>query len=78
MPLSFKHLRPKNLSLPKLKKQIKKINDDYIYIFFVHTPWDNAFAENVRGVCDRTAPSGEKLLCVTNGRNWFDSIYFEQ
>ncbi len=62
----------------KYQEVVQKINDDYIYIFFVHTPWDNAFAENVRGVCDRTAPSGEALLCVTNGRNWFDSIYFEQ
>jgi peptide/nickel transport system substrate-binding protein len=57
---------------------MQKLNDDYLYIFFIHTPWDNAFGEDVRGVCDRTAPSGEELICVTNGRNWFDSTYFEQ
>ena len=57
---------------------VQKINDDYLYIFFVHTPWNNAFGPDVRGVCDRTAPTGEELLCVTNGRNWFSSTYFEQ
>ncbi len=57
---------------------VQKINDDYLYIFFVHTPWDNAFGPDVRGVCDRTAPTGEALICVTNGRNWFSSTYFEQ
>ena len=56
----------------------QKLNDDYLYIFFVHTPWDNACSADVRGVCDRTAPTGEKLICVTNGRNWFSSTYFEQ
>jgi peptide/nickel transport system substrate-binding protein len=60
------------------QEMIQRINDDYLYIFFIHTPWDNAFGENVRGVCDRVAPSGESLLCVTNGRNWFSSTYFEQ
>jgi peptide/nickel transport system substrate-binding protein len=54
------------------------INEAFLYLFFVHTPWNNAFGENVRGVCDRVAPSGEALLCVTNGRNWFSSTYFEQ
>jgi len=56
----------------------QKINEDYLYIFFVHTPWDNAFGPDVRGICDRTAPTGEQLLCATNGRNWFSSAYFEQ
>ncbi|MFT6392114.1 MAG: hypothetical protein ACJA14_001632, partial [Ilumatobacter sp.] len=51
--------------------------ESFVYIFFVHTPWNNAFGDNVRGVCDRVAPSGEQLLCVTNGRHWFDTTYFE-
>jgi peptide/nickel transport system substrate-binding protein len=55
----------------------KLINESFVYIFFVHTPWNNAFGDNVRGVCDRVAPSGEQLLCVTNGRHWFDTTYFE-
>ena len=41
------------------RSSAQKINDDYLYIFFNHTLWDNAFAENVRGVCDRTAPDGD-------------------
>ena len=54
----------------------QKINDDFIYIFFTHTTWDNAFAENVRGVCDRLAPDGEPTQCATSGRTWFSSVYF--
>lgn len=52
------------------------VHDDYLYIFYLHTLWDNAFAENVRGVCDRTSPEGEPLICATNGRTWFDAVYF--
>ena len=54
------------------------INAAYTYVFLNHTIWDNAFAENVLGVCDRVAPTGESLLCVTNGRNWFDSIWINE
>ena len=53
----------------------QKVNDAFTYIFFTHTIWDNAFAEEVRGVCDRTNADGEPLLCATNGRTWFDSVY---
>lgn len=52
------------------------LNDDFLYIFFTHTIWDNTFGPTVRGVCDRTGPGGEALLCATNGRTWFDSVYF--
>jgi peptide/nickel transport system substrate-binding protein len=54
----------------------RKLNEDFLYIFFIHTPWETAFAENLRGMCDRTAPTGEQLICATNGRNWFSSAYF--
>jgi peptide/nickel transport system substrate-binding protein len=54
----------------------RKLNEDYLYIFFIHTPWNTAFAGDLRGVCDRTAPTGEALICATNGRNWFSSAYF--
>ena len=56
---------------------VRKINEDYLYIFFLHTTWDNAFGPNVRGMCDRTAPSGETLICATNGRNWFSSAWID-
>ena len=54
----------------------QKINDDFIYIFFTHTTWDNAFGENVRGVCNRLTPDGETTQCATSGRTWFNSVYF--
>ena len=54
------------------------IHDQYLYIFLTHTPWVNAFAENVHGVCDRTSPEGVLLRCVSNGRNWFSSIWISQ
>ena len=60
------------------KELQQKINDDFAYIFLIHTTWDNAFAENVRGMCDRTTPEGELTQCATNGRNWFSSIYFAE
>lgn len=56
----------------------QKINADFTYIFFIHTTWDNAFGGNVRGMCERTTLEGEPLQCVTNGRNWFSTIYFAE
>ncbi len=56
----------------------QKMHDDYLYIFFWHTPWDNAFAENVRGVCDRTSPEGVDLLCATSGRTWSSTVWLAQ
>ncbi|MFK8023039.1 MAG: ABC transporter substrate-binding protein [Ilumatobacter sp.] len=59
-----------------LYQQLEQItNDEYLYIYFLHTIWDNAFGPDVRGVCDRTAPGGEELICSTNGRTWFDTVY---
>jgi peptide/nickel transport system substrate-binding protein len=55
----------------------QKINDDFLYIFFIHTLWDNAFTENVRGVCNRTSPEGEPLACATLGRTWFSSVWLD-
>ena len=52
------------------------INDDFLYVFLLHTTWDNAFDETVRGVCGRTSPEGEEMLCSAGGRTWFDDVYF--
>ncbi len=54
------------------------IADQYLYIFLAHTPWVIAFAEDVHGFCDRESPEGELLRCVSNGRNWFSSIWISQ
>jgi peptide/nickel transport system substrate-binding protein len=61
--------------IPLLQELVQKINQDYLYIFFNHTLWDNAFASNVRGVCERTAPDGTALECESNGRTWFSSVW---
>ena len=53
------------------------INEAYTYIFFQHTMWDIAFADNVHGVCDRKGPQGEDLACSVNGYNWFSSIWID-
>ena len=53
----------------------QKVHDDYLYIFFSHTIWDNAFNENVRGICDRLTPEGLPTQCASNGRTWFSSVY---
>lgn len=63
--------------VPLMQELVRKMNEDYLYVFFNHTLWMNAFAENVRGVCERTAPDGTLLKCETNGRNWFSSIWLQ-
>jgi peptide/nickel transport system substrate-binding protein len=63
--------------IPLWQELVRKINEDYLYIFFNHSLWDNAFAENVHGVCDRTAPDGTPLLCASNGRTWFSSVWMD-
>lgn len=61
------------------KQLTEKINQDYLYVFFNHTLWDNAFAENVKGVCNRTAPDDAEvaLKCSSNGRTWFSTVWME-
>lgn len=63
--------------VPLLQELVQKINEDYLYIFFNHTLWDNAFTENVHGVCDRSAPDGTLLECSANGRTWFSSVWID-
>ena len=63
--------------VPLLQELSQKINEDYLYVFFNHTLWVNAFAEEVNGVCDRTAPDGTVLECSTNGRTWFNSVWID-
>ena len=62
---------------PLLQELVQKVHDDYLYILFNHTLWENAFVENVHGVCARTAPDGTLLECATNGRSWFSSVWMD-
>jgi peptide/nickel transport system substrate-binding protein len=63
--------------IPLYQELSQKLHDDYLYVFYNHTMWDNAFTENVHGVCDRTAPDGTALLCASNGRTWFSSVWMD-
>ena len=54
---------------------VQDMRDSYTYVFLLHTVWDNAFDESVRGVCDRTSPDETPLRCVVNGVSWFDSVW---
>jgi peptide/nickel transport system substrate-binding protein len=63
--------------VPLLQELVQKIHDDYLYVFFNHTLWTNAFTEDVHGVCDRTSPEGTLLECATNGRTWFSSVWID-
>jgi ABC-type transport system substrate-binding protein len=63
---------------PLYQEAEARINADFLYIFFNHTMWDNAFVDKVRGVCDRTAPDGTLLRCASNGRTWFSSVWMSE
>lgn len=63
--------------VPLMQELVRKINEDYLYIFFNHTLWNNAFTENVHGICDRVAPDGTTLECSSNGRTWFSSVWID-
>jgi peptide/nickel transport system substrate-binding protein len=63
--------------VPMWQELVQKIHDDYLYVFYNHTLWDNAFAEEVHGVCDRTSPEGTQLKCSSNGVTWFSSIWMD-
>ncbi len=63
--------------VPLLQELVQKINEDYLYVFFNHTLWTNAFTEPVHGVCDHVAPDGTPLLCANNGRTWFSAVWID-
>jgi hypothetical protein len=51
------------------------MNQDYVYIYITHTMWDNAFAENLRGMCEHVTPDGAVLPCTGNGQHLYDQIW---
>ncbi|MDH3704760.1 MAG: ABC transporter substrate-binding protein [Acidimicrobiia bacterium] len=57
-------------------KQISvTMNEAYTYVFLNHSQWDNAFAENVRAICDAETLEGVALRCTENGRHFFEHIW---
>ena len=63
---------------PILEELVTKINEDFLYIFLNHTTWDNAFAENIRGVCGHTTPGGDTMRCSTNGRTFHHNVWISE
>jgi peptide/nickel transport system substrate-binding protein len=55
----------------------QRIHDAYTYVYLLHTMWDIALTDNVHGLCDHTAPGGEKLKCAINGRAWLSSAWID-
>lgn len=64
--------------VPLLNELVEKMNQDYLYVFMNHTLWDNAFAENVRGVCSHLTPEGATMQCSRGGRTWFSSVWLDE
>ncbi len=57
---------------------VQAMNEAYTYIFFTHTNWTNAFAPNVKGLCNAVSPEGVELYCTLNGRHLHQTIWIEQ
>lgn len=53
------------------------IADAATYIFFNHTRWSNAFADNVYGVCNGVLPDGSTALCTSNGAGRLNQIWLQ-
>ena len=64
--------------IPIYQELAQKLSDDYLYIFYQHTIWDTALAENVRNLCGRTSPEGVELRCSINGRTFFSTVFIEE
>jgi peptide/nickel transport system substrate-binding protein len=64
--------------IPLYQELAAKLNQDYLYIFFTHTLWDNAFADSVKGVCSHTTAEGITRICSVNGRTWFDNVWISE
>lgn len=60
------------------KELSAKINEDYTYVFFLHTIWATGLDENVRGMCNAVSPDGAPLRCLLNGRAWFADTFIAQ
>jgi peptide/nickel transport system substrate-binding protein len=60
----------------ELYKQAEALmNQDYVYIYLNHTMWDNAFAENLRGMCEHVTPEGAVMACTSGGSHLYDQIW---
>ena len=63
---------------PLLAELSEKVNEDYLYVFLLHSLWDHSFAENVRGMCGHVTPNGDDMRCVLNGRTWLSNVWLAE
>jgi len=54
---------------------VQNMHDAYSYIFMTHSSWAIIQSDKVHGSCDRVGPDGDPLVCSTNGRMYFSSMW---
>jgi len=63
---------------PLLSELSRKINQDYLYVFTLHSLWDHSFGPEVRGMCGHVTPEGTPQRCVLNGRTWLSNVWLAE
>jgi len=63
---------------PLLAELSEKVQQDYLYVFLLHSLWDHSFAENVRGMCGHVTPEDVDMRCVLNGRTWLSNVWLAE
>jgi ABC-type transport system substrate-binding protein len=58
-----------------LQQLVQNMHDAYSYIFMTHSSWAIIQSDKVHGSCDRVGPDGDPLVCSTNGRMYFSSMW---
>ena len=59
------------------KELQQKIHDDYLYIFFNHTLWVNAFQPEVKNQCGALSPDDVEMLCTVNGAHYHAHMWID-
>lgn len=63
---------------PLLAELSERVQDDYLYVFLLHSLWDHSFSENVRGMCGHVTPEDVAMRCVLNGRTWLSNVWLAE
>jgi peptide/nickel transport system substrate-binding protein len=58
-----------------IQQLVQNMHDSYAYIFMTHSSWAIVHSAAVNGMCDRVSPEGVPLVCSSNGRMYFQSIW---
>ena len=66
------------LRIANMQAAWQRITDQHLFAFFNHTLWAFGVAPGVNGLCERTTPEGDPMLCQFNGRTFFSSTWMDQ